>query len=217
MAEQPKAETKHSEFGKGDILFKQGSRGGELYFIKEGQVELIVRDQATMAEKVVAQVGENSVLGTMTFLEGEARSATAKCLTPVKAIVVGQIQREKLLAQVPVWFKVLLKDMATNLRHLNEEHVRLMAKHEVLEKRVTLMKTRFKELSGKGGVSAEVAKELGLDDPEAKPETKSEAKPESKPEATPETKAAATPETKAAATPKEATAAVPVDLDDEKE
>jgi len=173
MAEQ-KAETKHSEFGKGDILFKQGSKGGELFFIKEGEVELIVRDAETMSERVVARVGENSVLGTMTFLEGEARSATARCVSPVKAIVVGQIQREKLLTQVPVWFKVLLKDLSSNLRHLNEEYVRLAAKHEVLEKRVALMKSRLKETAAAGG-PAEAAEATDTDQDEAPSKTTSAA------------------------------------------
>ena len=170
MAEQ-KPETKHTEFEKGSLLFKQGSRGGELFFIKEGEVELIVRDTESMTERVVAQVGENSVLGTMTFLEGEARSATARCLTAVKAIVVGQIQREKLLTQVPLWFKVLLKDLSSNLRNLNEEYVRNASKNEVLEKRIALMKSRFKELSSTGSaVTASDIAAMGLDSEDSKAE-----------------------------------------------
>ena len=211
MAEQ-KAESKLTEFEKGSLLFKQGSRGGELYFLKEGEVELIVRDPETMSERVVAHVGENSVLGTMTFLEGEERSATARCVTAVKAIVVGQIQREKLLAQVPLWFKVLLKDLSSNIRNLNEEYVRLVAKHEVLEKRIALMKTRFKEMSGKGqSVSAADAIAMDLVEPEAPASAESVSEPGSEaPLDAKDKKPVAKDPSK-----EEKTKAVPVDLDDD--
>ena len=76
-----------TSFGIGQVLFKQGEKGGDLYFIKTGQIELTVRSEAGETA-VVAVLGERSVIGTMSFLEGEPRSATAKCLSEVKAVVI---------------------------------------------------------------------------------------------------------------------------------
>lgn len=138
----PKKKANNQEFSPNHILFKQGSKGGELFFLKRGSVELTVRDKDGGAEAVVAVVSAPAVLGTMTFLEGEPRSASARSITDIEVLVVGPIQREKLLNKVPTWFKVLLKDLSSNLRNLNEEFVKIKAKNEILEKRLAIMKNR---------------------------------------------------------------------------
>lgn len=165
------------EFPQGHVLFKQGTKGGELFFIKEGSVDLVVRNPETGEDRRVAQAKERSVLGTMTFLEGEPRSATAICTTPVKCSIVDQIQREKLLAQVPPWFKVLLKDLSGNLRRLNEEFVALSVKHEILEKRFKILKAKAakddpKAAADKGEAKNADAKKAPADEPGDKVEEK---------------------------------------------
>ena len=130
-------------FGTGQLLFKQGDKGGDLYFVKSGQVELTVRSE-TGETAVVAVLGERSVIGTMSFLEGEARSATAKCITGVKAVVVKQAVRERLLATIPKWFFVVVKDLSGNLRKLDEKYAGLLAENETLKKRVEFMKRKLK-------------------------------------------------------------------------
>lgn len=137
---------KTTAFPKGHILFRQGSKGGELFFILEGTVELSVRDEQSGKETVVAKKGDKSIIGTMSFLENDPRSATAKCTTDVKCIVVNQQQREKLLTQVPEWFKALLKDISASLRKTNDDYVRVAARNEVLERRVQIMKTKLGEM-----------------------------------------------------------------------
>ena len=123
-------------FGQNQTLFRQGEKGGDLYFIKSGKVELTVRDNDSGESAVVAVVGDKSVLGTMSFLEGDVRSATAKCLTEVHAVVIQEGQREKLLKTVPAWFSVLVKDLSASLRRLNVEFAHLKSENELLKKRV---------------------------------------------------------------------------------
>ena len=136
------SEPHEKTFGQGQILFRQGEKGGELYFIKTGKVELTVRNEQG-DEAVVAVAGDKSVLGTMSFLEGEPRSATGKALTEVKAVIVNEMQREKLLKTVPTWFTVLVKDLSGNLRHLNVEFAHMKAENEALKKRVESLKKRL--------------------------------------------------------------------------
>ena len=130
------------EFPPKYILFRQGSAGGDLYFIKKGSVELLVQEQKHGSEAVVAIVHAPAVLGTMTLLEKEVRSATARCLTAVHAVVVTQAQREKMMQEVPQWLHVLLKDLSANLRNLNEKYVQIKTKHDVLEKRIQLEESK---------------------------------------------------------------------------
>jgi CRP-like cAMP-binding protein len=136
-------------FGQGQTLFRQGEKGGDLFFIKSGKVEISVRDADTSESAVVATMGDKSVLGTMSFLEGEARSATAKALTEVTAIVIGQGQREKLLKTVPAWFAVLVKDLSSSLRRLNLEFTHLKTENVALKKKLAaLQKKAGKEEPG---------------------------------------------------------------------
>lgn len=133
-----------STFGEGQILFKQGEKGGDLYFIKSGKIELTVRAESGDSA-VVAELGERSVLGTMSFLEGDVRSATAKCLTEVKAVVVKAGQRERLLKTIPNWFFLIVKDLSANLRRLDEKYAALAAENETLKKRIEFLKKKAKD------------------------------------------------------------------------
>ena len=129
--------------GAGQTLFKEGEKGGSLYFIKKGKVELSIKDRATGEPVVVSVIGPQSVIGTMSFLEGEPRSATAKALTEISFVKVTEIQREKLLGTIPNWFKVLVKDLSQNIRKLNERYSELQTTNALLEKKVRVLKQRL--------------------------------------------------------------------------
>ena len=135
-------------FGSGQVLFREGEKGGNLFFIKSGQVELSVKDKTTSETVVVGVVGEQSVLGTVTFLESEPRSATAKCLTEVKCVVVNELQRQKLLDSIPKWFRILVKDLARNLRRANEKYSEVQKRYELLEKRYNVLKRKVEAEDG---------------------------------------------------------------------
>jgi len=127
---------KVAKFGQGQEIFRQGEKGGDLYFVQEGQVELTVHNEETGDSAVVAVVGPRSILGTMTFLDMDRRSATAKAVTDVECIIVSGTQREKILESVPAWFAILVKDMSANLRKLNLEHAKLSNEIARLQKRL---------------------------------------------------------------------------------
>ena len=69
-----KMDEKEVTIGAGQVLFRQNEKGGDLYFIKTGTVELTVRNEETGEEAMVAVIGDRSVVGTMSFLEGEPRA-----------------------------------------------------------------------------------------------------------------------------------------------
>jgi CRP-like cAMP-binding protein len=130
-----------------EILFHQGSVGGELFFLKKGAVELVVRESREGKEAVVAVVHAPAVLGTMTFLEDERRSATGRCLTEVEVSIVTRKLKEKLLADTPEWLRVLLKDLTLSLRNLNEKYVQVKSKCGILETRLEKLKPKAKQKS----------------------------------------------------------------------
>jgi CRP-like cAMP-binding protein len=125
-------EAGETTFHAGDTLFKQGDPGGDLYFIKSGKVELVITDADTGKAVQVGTVEKDGILGAMSFLDGGARSATARATVETKAVIVHRQQLMKLLKTVPSWFQTLLKDLSANMHRLNAEFVRLKAENEKL-------------------------------------------------------------------------------------
>jgi CRP/FNR family cyclic AMP-dependent transcriptional regulator len=143
------AQQKETIFGQGQELFREGAKSTELYYIMQGSIELSVLDAKTGQPVVVAQLSDRSVLGTMSFLEGQPRSATAKCISEVKAIVVTQTQREQLLKSIPTWLPVLIKELSNNLRNLNKQFADLSVAHEIAKDRIELNAQAITELEAK--------------------------------------------------------------------
>ena len=142
-------EPKETIIGAGQTLFRQGEKGGELFFIKGGEIDLTVRDEKTGSEAVVATVGDKAVLGTMSFLEGDLRSATATAKTEVKCVMINQVQRERLLKTIPQWFHVLVKDLSSTVRRLNLRLTVVETENLKLKKRVEIMDGKLKEIEAK--------------------------------------------------------------------
>ena len=145
-------EQKIIKYGSGQVLFRQDEEGGTLFFIQKGNVELTFRDNSTGEKAVIAKVGENSVLGIMSILEGEVRSATATALTDVECIIVNQAHCERLMEQIPKWLKVLIKDLSGNLRTLNTKYTALENRAKLLENQIKALKQKSE--ANKNGVDS---------------------------------------------------------------
>lgn len=144
--------------GAGRTLFKQGDKGGDLYFITKGIVELSVRDAESGQDVILATLKDKNVIGTMSFVAGDPRSATAIAKTELEYVVITQGQRDKLLTDVPVWVKVVMKDLAATIRSSNEAYAMLKTEHEKLEKKYELKEKQKKELEEKLEKEADMGK-----------------------------------------------------------
>lgn len=139
--------TKLTPFYDGSKLFRQGETGGPLFIIKEGKVELLVRSDKTGLESVVATVGPGAVLGVLSFLEGEKRNASGRAVGTVKAQVVNQEQRQKLRRNIPKWFGVLVKELATTLRDVTNELSDIQSLYGPAETKYDVIKRRHDKFS----------------------------------------------------------------------
>ncbi len=64
------------DFKKGDVIFEYGDPGGEIFILRNGNVEVFV--QTCEGEKIVlAENEQGDVLGELSFLDGGHRTATA--------------------------------------------------------------------------------------------------------------------------------------------
>ena len=109
-------------FPKGKYLFRAGDPAGDLYFITAGEVALfkVNRDQD---EIEIARVKAGDVLGVMTILNNDARTASARAETDVTVDIVPRDRLERLMVTVPKWLKVLLKDLIARVNIANAKYI----------------------------------------------------------------------------------------------
>lgn len=112
----------------GEILFREGERGEEMYLIRSGKVE--ISNSAGGAKKVLATLSEGSFLGEMAIVDDAPRSATATALTEVSLLILdraafkGQIQENPMV-------DYLISSLVRRLRETNEQVKILLQKDDV--------------------------------------------------------------------------------------
>jgi CRP-like cAMP-binding protein len=105
----------------GKFLFKEGDEGGGLYIIRRGRVQ-VFRERNDL-EVQFAELGPGDVLGTMTLLTGEPRTASVRALEDVEAIVMDSTAFTAGLGELPKWTTVVIKDLTARLKSGNEKLV----------------------------------------------------------------------------------------------
>ena len=93
----------------GEILFREGDPGGDIFIIKAGEVK--VYQDRNGQEVQLAQLGQGELLGAMTATTRTPRTASVKALTQVTVTIIQNQDVEKLLKDMPPWAKILLKDL----------------------------------------------------------------------------------------------------------
>jgi CRP-like cAMP-binding protein len=88
------------EFAAGERLIRQGERGGSLMVLTHGIVEVCV-DDADGTRHFIQRVGPGQVLGEMSLLTEEPRSAHAIATEPVQALVLAAETFHALAAEHP--------------------------------------------------------------------------------------------------------------------
>ena len=84
----------------------QGQPGSSMFVIADGEVEVVVR-QPDGHDIVVDTMGRGEVVGEMSLLTGEARSATVRAADGALVYEVGRRQFEPLLQANPQWIDEL--------------------------------------------------------------------------------------------------------------
>jgi CRP/FNR family transcriptional regulator, cyclic AMP receptor protein len=74
----------------GEVLFREGDAGAELFVVLSGELEVLKSARGTRDTRV-ALLGPTDVVGEMSMLDGKPRSATVRGLSPVKlGVLTGQ-------------------------------------------------------------------------------------------------------------------------------
>lgn len=106
------------DFAAGTVIFNEGDPGGDLFFIKAGDVEVYKSKDGVEVTLATLHAGE--VLGIMTCLTREPRLASARAQTDVKALIVKQAGIRSLIQSTPPWVSSVIKDFTLRVKNIDQ-------------------------------------------------------------------------------------------------
>ncbi|MGZ3806820.1 MAG: Crp/Fnr family transcriptional regulator [Bacteriovorax sp.] len=100
-----------------DYLMREGEESTEMYYLQSGTLAVYKRkgDQEHQIGNIIA--GE--LVGEMSFLDKQPRSASVKALSDCVLIVIPHETLEQTLSSMPKWFSALLHTLTDRLRKAN--------------------------------------------------------------------------------------------------
>jgi CRP-like cAMP-binding protein len=110
-------------YDAGEVIFRQGDLGDQMYVIQEGKVEVVLEQDGK--EIVIAVRGPGEFFGEMALFEREERMATVRALGQVRIL---SVDRKNLLRRVhedPSLAVHIIQTMSQRIRKLSGEVGRL--------------------------------------------------------------------------------------------
>lgn len=103
-------------YRRGAVVFLDGDRGGEVLFLRRGQIKITVAAQD--GREVLIEVrGEGEVIGEMALIDDSPRSASAFALTsPTEVLAVSLKDFRALVDHEPTFTRALLDEMVQRVR-----------------------------------------------------------------------------------------------------
>lgn len=101
------------EYEEGSFVFKEGAHGGYMFFIVEGEVEVI--KQFDNKKHTIAKLSKGRSVGEMSLIDGSPRSATVRASTSLKLIVLKRKDFLTLNKEEPAIANKVLMGIATLL------------------------------------------------------------------------------------------------------
>ena len=101
----------------GEYLLYEGERSDEMYFVKEGT--LTVTKKRGSEEKQIGTIYSGEIIGEMSFLDREPRSASVKATGDCHLTIIERSKFDKDLKSIPPWYKGLLNTLLERLRKAN--------------------------------------------------------------------------------------------------
>lgn len=105
----------------GEVIVRQGDRGGSLYVILEGQVEVVLNQMATTRH--LAVLGEGDFFGEMEIFDATVRSATVRAKGEARILTVDKQTLLRRLQEDPSLAFHFLETMSSRLRQSNRQEV----------------------------------------------------------------------------------------------
>ena len=106
------------DFRAGDVLFREGEHGEEMYVIQSGVVQIL--KAVGNEERPLAALGRGEFVGEMALLNDKPRTATAVVLEDAKCLVIDRATLEQMITSSAEIALRLVKKLARRLDSADE-------------------------------------------------------------------------------------------------
>src|SRR5438552_13974535 len=113
-------------YAAGDMIFRQGDLGTEMYIIQEGQVEII--KHIAGESHVLSRLDKGDFFGEMAILENVARSADAIARSDVRVLAINGARFDEMLRKNPEVAVRIIRKYSKRLREANTLLERLVGR-----------------------------------------------------------------------------------------
>jgi len=110
---QVAALTVPAELPAGTVLTRQGASGGLAYVIAWGRAEVL------RSGRRLATLGPGDVVGELSLIDGEPRSATVKALSDLQVLEIDGRDLRRLMRKAPSVVRKLMESLAERLREVD--------------------------------------------------------------------------------------------------
>lgn len=102
-------------YGAGEVVFRQGEQGDQLYIVKSGVLEILAAASDGTGAQPVAYFGVGEVLGELALLTGSPRSATARSPEKAELFTIEKSVFLDLMLTLPAFARNLCHVLAKRL------------------------------------------------------------------------------------------------------
>ena len=105
-------------YAAGEVVFRAGEPGNELYVIRDGTVAVEVKGV------IVERLGPSDIFGEMALVEAKPRSATVVAETDCVVVPISEKQFLAMVEYAPSFSLAVIRTLAHRLREANENRRR---------------------------------------------------------------------------------------------
>jgi CRP/FNR family transcriptional regulator len=129
----------------GDVIFKEGSHGVAVYIIESGKVEISKDVQGR--KFVIETLGPGEMLGEMSFIDHEPRSATAIALEDTVLDLLDKDFIDSEFNQISSDFRAVIRALVKRLRNTTQKLIGAAGARRTEERTSTKIRIKFKSAS----------------------------------------------------------------------
>jgi CRP/FNR family transcriptional regulator, cyclic AMP receptor protein len=102
---------------EGKVLLQEGHHSQNMYWLQSGQ--LVVTKRRPGEDVVLGHINSGELVGEISFLDNEARSATVRAISDCELIEIPKEMFDNIFRNQPKWLEVLVMTLAERLRKAN--------------------------------------------------------------------------------------------------
>jgi CRP-like cAMP-binding protein len=112
-----------AERAEGTYLTREGKDGGLMFVIVEGTADVVAgapagEGRGAGSRKVIGHLKAGDVVGELSLIDGEARSASVVATSPVHVLEMAGDDFQKLIRRSPKFVMALLKSLSIRVREI---------------------------------------------------------------------------------------------------